>query len=91
MGIHATSDVLVTNDKTSERSDVNQVEHAPPSSPLPVIDGQDEDLEVEPDFHARTWLALAAFFLLNYVQVVALQGPSAVVCITPSRRFTACC
>lgn len=38
-----------------------------------------DEEEVEPEFHARTWIALAAFFLLNYTQVVALQGPSAVV------------
>lgn len=35
--------------------------------------------EEEPEMHARTYLALAAMFLLNLAQVVALQGPPAVV------------
>lgn len=33
----------------------------------------------EPEIHARTYFALAAMFLLNLVQVFALQGPPAVV------------
>ena len=37
------------------------------------------DDEIEPEIHARTWIALASLWLLNYVQVVALQGPPAVV------------
>jgi hypothetical protein len=37
------------------------------------------DGEEEPEIHLRTWIALAAMFLLNYVQVFALQGPPAVV------------
>lgn len=40
-----------------------------------VYDHDDE----EPEIHARTYLAVAAMFLLNTVQVVALQGPPAVV------------
>jgi hypothetical protein len=39
-----------------------------------------ENAEEEPELHARTYLALASMFLLNFVQVVALQGPPAVVC-----------
>lgn len=39
-----------------------------------------DDLEEEPELHARTYLALAAMFFLNLVQVFALQGPPAVVC-----------
>ena len=35
--------------------------------------------EEEPEIHARTYVALAAMFLLNLVQVVALQGSPAVV------------
>ena len=41
----------------------------------PVYDAADE----EPEIHLRTWIALAAMFLLNLVQVFALQGPPAVV------------
>ena len=39
-----------------------------------------DKVDDEPEFHARTWLALAAMLLLNMVQVVALVGPPAVVC-----------
>lgn len=38
------------------------------------------DGEEEPEIHMRTWIALAAMWLLNLVQVFALQGPPAVVC-----------
>ena len=37
------------------------------------------DGEEEPEIHMRTWIALASMFLLNLVQVFALQGPPAVV------------
>lgn len=36
----------------------------------------------EPELHARTYSAIAAMFLLNMVQVLALQGPPAVVSIS---------
>lgn len=38
-----------------------------------------DDDEVEPELHWRTWLACAALFVLNYVQVFALTGPPAIV------------
>ena len=38
-----------------------------------------ENVEEEPELSVRTYVALAAMFLFNYVQVVALQGPPAVV------------
>lgn len=38
-----------------------------------------DDVDGEPKLHARTYVALAAMFLLNLVQVVALQGPPAAV------------
>ena len=38
-----------------------------------------DDVEEEPELHMRTWIALASMFLLNLVQVFALQGPPAVV------------
>lgn len=40
-----------------------------------VYDDEDE----EPVFHHRTYLALLALFILNYVQVVALNGPPGIV------------
>ena len=38
-----------------------------------------ENDEEEPELHARTYVAFGAMFLLNLVQVFALQGPPAVV------------
>lgn len=38
-----------------------------------------DDVDEEPELHARTYIALLAMFLLNLVQVFALQGPPAVV------------
>ncbi|KAE9376328.1 putative siderophore iron transporter [Stipitochalara longipes BDJ] len=52
-----------------------QLEHVKTSS-LNLVYNDDEE---EPEIHARTWIALAAMFLLNFVQVVALQGPPAVL------------
>ncbi len=40
-----------------------------------VYDNADE----EPELHARTYVAVAAIFILYLVQVMALQGPPAVV------------
>jgi MFS family permease len=37
------------------------------------------DVDEEPELHVRTYVALIALFLLNFVQVYALQGPPAVV------------
>jgi hypothetical protein len=39
-----------------------------------------DDNEEEPELHARTYFALVAMLFLNFVQVLALQGPPAVVC-----------
>ena len=39
----------------------------------------------EPEIHIRTYLAVAAMFLLNLVQVFALQGPPVVVSLACSR------
>ena len=61
--------------KDHAQCEVKEVEHVDLSAQNPTFDEE----EVEPEFHARTWIALAAFFMLNYTQVVALQGPSAVV------------
>lgn len=37
------------------------------------------DEEEEPELHFRTYCAVAAMFLLNFVQVFALTGPPVVV------------
>lgn len=39
-----------------------------------------DDTEHEPEIHIRTWIAVASMFLLNFVQIIALQGPPVVVC-----------
>lgn len=38
-----------------------------------------DDVDEEPELRARTYIALVAMFSLNLVQIVALQGPPAVV------------
>lgn len=48
-----------------------------------------DEEEVEPELHARIWITLVAFFMLNYTQVVALQGPSAVVSTSDLRTKSA--
>lgn len=63
--------------RIEEKHQLKEVEHVEPSVPSPFLGDDEEDV---PQLHARTWIAIAAFFLLNYVQVIALQGPSAVVC-----------
>ena len=68
------------NQKTHGQLECKEVEHVDVSAPELNVD----EAEVEPELHARTWIALAAFWLLNYTQVVALQGPSASVSIRNS-------
>jgi hypothetical protein len=52
-----------------------QLERITTSGANLVYDSSDE----EPELHARTYVAVAAMFLLNLVQVFGLQGPPAVV------------
>ena len=59
-------------DTASDSKEIERVQDRPKPDPV--------DEEQDPELRAHTWIALAAFFLLNYTQVVALQGPSAVVC-----------
>jgi hypothetical protein len=63
------------NAKGNGKYELQEAEHLDLSAQNLTFDEQ----ELEPELHARTWIALAAFFLLNFTQVVALQGPSAVV------------
>lgn len=49
------------------------------------------EVDEEPSLHVRTYIALAAMFMLNLVQLVALQGPPTFVCqvyINASREKT---
>lgn len=70
--------------KTQTQQKSQELEHVGLSSsqkaPL------DDDEEVEPKLHARTWVALAAFLLLNHVQLIAPYGLSAVVSTFSSCR-----
>ena len=63
------------DEKVSAFADEKHVERVVTSDANLVYDDNDE----EPELHARTYFALAAMFLLNLVQVLALQGPPAVV------------
>ena len=45
-----------------------------------------DDAEEEPEIHVRTWVAVAAMFLLNLVQILALLGPPVVVSDNPQDR-----
>lgn len=56
-----------------EKQTVAHAEHTTPRDL--VYEGVDE----EPEFTARTWIALAALFILNLVQVIALTGPPAIL------------
>lgn len=75
VGKHEVTPVVASAAQDLKQGEVKEVEHVNNSVQVCIVD---ED-EVEVQFHARTWFALAAFFLLNFVQVIALQGPSVVV------------
>jgi hypothetical protein len=51
-----------------------------------------DEVNEEPSLHVRTYIALAAMFMLNLVQLVALQGPPTFVCLGSTsprgRRFS---
>ncbi|KAK5693787.1 hypothetical protein LTR17_025025 [Elasticomyces elasticus] len=60
-----------------EKPGVGHVEH----SPEPEVEANliYDDVDEEPELHIRTYVALVSMFMLNLVQVFALQGPPAVV------------
>jgi hypothetical protein len=56
---------------------------------LEHVDSSNEDLvyddaEHEPELHFRTWIALVSMFLYNYVIIITLLSPAAVVSRQPS-------
>jgi hypothetical protein len=61
-----------------ESNNIGDVEKATlaPSQNL-VYDAVDK----EPSIQLRTWVALAAMFMMNFVQTFALQGPPSVVSV----------
>lgn len=64
-----------------EKQDFSMNEKHFENSPEEAKNLSYNDDEEEPEIHMRTWVALGAMWLLNFVQVVALQGPPAVVSI----------
>lgn len=66
---------LSSNDKKDSPTTFNHLEDVIEAGSDIVYDEENE----EPEFHMRTWVALGALWLLNYVQIIALQGPPALV------------
>jgi len=77
MGVQSNSTVQDTGANNSSEKTSMEAKH------LEEVVTQEGNLvydgEEEPEIHMRTWIALASMFLLNLVQVFALQGPPAVV------------
>lgn len=46
---------------------------------VPSGSAHEHGQEDEPRIHIRTWIALLAIFILNYVQIIALISPTIVV------------
>ncbi|GAM88149.1 hypothetical protein ANO11243_061800 [Dothideomycetidae sp. 11243] len=67
-------DMSLAQSKQQDSLHMEQVEHVDSQRQLEGVDAEDD-----PKLTARTWVALVAFFFLNYTQVVALQGPAAVL------------
>lgn len=63
------------NDNASDESGLEQNEALKDTKGDLTYDNEEE----EPQFHWRTVVACVAMFMLNFVQVVALEGPPAVV------------
>ena len=51
---------------------IEQHEHIPGSGEKSLVYADDDQ---EPELHVRTWIAVAAMIVLNFVILVALQGP----------------
>lgn len=85
---HITSENSYIGEK---EQDPEHLEHGPvaqlgdkPRSEDPTVQANliYADDEEEPQFHARTYIAVFALFFLNFVQVFALTGPPEVVSST---------
>ncbi|KAH6690752.1 putative siderophore iron transporter [Leptodontidium sp. MPI-SDFR-AT-0119] len=68
-------EVLQTSIRDKSSTEEKHVEDV--NSDFTNMEYNDDD--EEPELHARTYIALAAMFVLNLVQVVALQGPPAML------------
>lgn len=66
----------MTDVQSAEKPSVNETTHDEPEEyHNHSYDNEDE----EPELHARTYIALAAMFLLNFIQAFALTGPPTVL------------
>ena len=74
-GIEAPSSKCPSHDEEKDIAETDHLELRATCNDDLVYDNVYE----EPELTARTWIALAAMFSLNLVQIVALQGPPAVV------------
>lgn len=63
----------------SEKMDVKHDELAPAVTNAIRGDFDYTDEDEEPVLHHRTYIALLSLFILNFVQVVALNGPASIV------------
>ena len=63
------------DDKAARVAEVTHLEHKDEEGNMTY-----DLVDKEPELQTRTYIATAAMFLLNLVQVVALKGPPIVVC-----------
>ena len=70
IGSHSETDDAIRECQEKDRT------IAPPGG-LPT----EEENEEEPELHARTWIAVAAMFMVSFTGVLALNGPPTVVCL----------
>ena len=70
---------MAGTDRGTTSSEVDRDEKGHDARWVERVENSSDHEEVEPKFHYRTWIALLAFFLLNFVQIVAIQSPTAVV------------
>ena len=79
IAIMSTTQATTEPDKggqTAHHEDTVDDEKSQPASESNLVYSNAEE---EPEIHLRTYIALAAMLMLNYVQIIALQGPPVVV------------
>jgi len=62
--------------QSQHHEDAVEDEKSRPASETNLVYSNTEE---EPEIRLRTYIALAAMLMLNYVQIIALQGPPVVV------------
>ena len=77
---HKHSSPIAVREHTKPLDSEKHLEHIDLVQGAPVYD----DAEHEPELHIRTWVALVAMCLFNYVVVFALLSPPAVVSVSQS-------